>query len=277
MGKRSDMPVFDKPMLVRAGDATAVVWGDETAGYVNDEFHAYTRQLLLITISMPPGKSFYHAPTLKPVYTGNAGLYVLQGQYTIQLPDTGEIKVAEAGEMFVMRGTQWHFGYNFSDRELRVLETIAPPSAPGSLDALACPAPELYLETAAAKNFPATRPGAKLEVVGRKSALNMIHGRKQPALLRLLACTPKMSVALLDLIGGQRTEAFRFDRDSTVYAEKGRLHLRIPAEGTWDRLDPGDAYFLPAGTAWELFNHGAGAGTAHIAVGGNFADSLQAS
>lgn len=271
MTNRQSIPVLDKPTLVRANETSLLLWGDEKTGFVNDQFHAQSAQMVLVTICMPPGRRFHHSETNKPVYTGHAGLYVLEGQYTVQFPDTGEVRVAEQGEMLLLRGPQWHFGYNFSDRELRVLETISPLAAPGALEHLVCPNPEAGFDPRAMADFPATRPAPRLEVVTRRSALNVIAGKQHHVLLKVLASTDKLTVAVLDLIGGQRTDAFNFSRDATLYVEKGRLNVRVQADGIWEELHPGDAYFFPAGTRWEVFNHGANAASAHMAVAGNFA------
>ncbi len=275
MTSRQHIPVLDKPTLVRADETSLLLWGDEQTGFVNDQFHAQSTQLILVTITMPPGRRFHHSDTNKPVYTGHAGLYVLEGQYTVQFPDTGEVRVAEQGEILLLRGPQWHFGYNFSDRELRVLETISPLASPGALEHLVCPSPEAGFDPRAIRDFPATRTAARLEVVTRRTALNIIAGERHHVLLRVLASTDKLTVAVFDLIGGQRTDPFKFSRDATLYVERGRLNVRIQAGGVWEELNPGDAYFFPAGTIWEVFNHGAGGAGAHMAIAGNFAQSSE--
>jgi len=268
---RQNIPVLDRPTLVRASETSLLLWGDEKTGFVNDQFHAQSKQLVLVTICMPPGRRFHHSETNKPVYTGHAALYVLEGQYTVQFPDTGEVRVAEQGEMLLLRGPQWHFGYNFSDRELRVLETISPLAAPGALEHLVCPSPEAGIDPQAIKDFPATRAVPKLAVVTRRNALNIIVGERHHVLIKVLASTDKLTVAVFDLMGGQRTDAFKFSRDTTLYVEKGRLNVRIQADGVWEELNPGDAYFFPGGTIWEVFNHGANPASAHMAIAGNFA------
>lgn len=274
MTNRQNIPVLDKPTLVRANETSLLLWGDENTGFVNDQFHAQSKQLILVSISMPAGQRFHHSETNKPVYTGHAGLYVLEGQYTVQFPDTGEVRVAEQGELLLLRGPQWHFGYNFTDRELRVLETISPLPATGAvLDQAVCPTPEAGFDSRAVKDFPASRAAPRLEVVTRRSALNIIVGEQHHMLLRVLASTDKLTVAVFDLIGGQRTDPFKFSRDSTLYVEKGRLNVRIKADSIWEELNPGDAYFFPEGTSWEVFNHGANAAGAHLAIAGNFAAS----
>lgn len=271
MTNRQNIPVLDKPTLVRANETSLLLWGDERTGFVNDLFHAQSRQLILVTICMPPGQRFHHSETNKPVYTGNAGLYVLEGQYTVQFPDTGEVRVAEQGELLLLRGPQWHFGYNFSDRELRVLETISPLAPPGALTNLTCPTPEAGIDARAIEDFPASRQVPRLEVISRQSALNIIVGERFQTLLRVLASTDKLTVAVFALLGGRRTDPFKFSRDATLYVEKGRLNVRIEGDGIWEELNAGDAYFFPAGTTWDVFNHGAQGASAHMAIAGNFA------
>jgi quercetin dioxygenase-like cupin family protein len=111
--------------------------------------------------------------------------------------------------------------------------------------------------------------------MSRRTALNIIVGQRYHTLLKVLASTDKLTVAVFDLMGGQRTDVFRFSRDATLYMLKGRLNVRIQADGIWEELNAGDAYFFPAGTSWEVFNHGADAASAHMAVAGNFAASIQ--
>ena len=36
--------------------------------------------------------------------------YILQGEYTVQFPDTGEVEVGRAGQVIQMNGPQWHSG-----------------------------------------------------------------------------------------------------------------------------------------------------------------------
>ncbi|PKP69735.1 MAG: hypothetical protein CVT83_04165 [Alphaproteobacteria bacterium HGW-Alphaproteobacteria-5] len=261
---------------VRRGDVPLLLWGDEKSGFIADLIYAVNEQMLLAGIRIPPGKYFQWSDDYKPVYTTDACLYVLEGQYTVQLPDTGEVVVADAGEMILLRGPQWHFGHNFTDSEVRVLETIAPPP---SLDPVpeACPTPVLGMNKKALHDFPFSRGEGetRLSVIGRKTASPALIGAENKVLFYILGCTDKVSVAVFDLIAGQRSETIRCSKDVTIYVESGRVHVRIASEGLWDELSAEDAFYIPAGTEWQIFNHDDTPASLHFALAGNIGTDLE--
>ena len=60
----------------------------------------------------------------------------MSGEYTIHNPTTGEIRVAKEGQAVSFGRMSWHYGYNFGDRELRVIEwlSFSPDSSLGRAD-----------------------------------------------------------------------------------------------------------------------------------------------
>lgn len=276
MARYEDIALLDQPTLVRRRDAPVILWGDDTSGYVNDIIHVPTQQLVMVQICMPPGGSFQMSEVNKPVYDADACLLVLEGEYTVRLPKTGEVRVAKEGEVVLLYGPEWHFGYNFSNRELRVLEAIAPLSDTEAVKELQPPSQLLGVDPVAIKNFPATRGDGseRLQIVSRTSALNTVIGERNPVLLRVLASGSRVSSATFDLIAGQRTETFCFKGDTALYVVGGRIHVRTPGVGGWDEAETDDAFFLPGGTPWEVFNHGGGPATVYFAYSGNLGDEL---
>ncbi len=83
-----------KPRLVRRADVKPLLWGDEEAGYANDLFYQLTPQLAIVVACVPPGGSFTSSKQHRTVFNSDEALYVLDGQYTIQNPESGEVCVA---------------------------------------------------------------------------------------------------------------------------------------------------------------------------------------
>jgi mannose-6-phosphate isomerase-like protein (cupin superfamily) len=276
MTRRNELMQLDRPTLICRQDVDYVLWGDDESGYVNDLFYYLGRDLLLTTICMPPGGSFSRSERHRPIYEADGALYVLEGQYTIQMPESGEIRVAEEGEMILLRGPQWHYGFNFSDRELRLMETIAPLPSPDSVKETTPPSLVRTADVAELSDFPRTRRThqAQMDVVRLTEASNVLLGRQHPTLLRVMASNDRLSFGVMELMPGHRTDPITWRKDASVYVAEGHAHMRIDAEGEWQELGTDDVFFVPGGTAWQLFNHRGERVKALLSLGGNLAQEL---
>lgn len=276
MARRSEINTIEKAGRVAYREAPIILWGDDESGYVNDVLNVVSSKIILAEVRLAPGQRFQASNVHKPIYDSDVCLYVLEGQYTVQLPDTGEVKVAEAGEMLFLRGPQWHFGYNFSSGVTRVLETISPPAAADRFADAICPSPIRGVDVIALEDFPATAAKAAnlLRRIKPADALPAIIGTKSPLRLRIMASSPRVSLALVNLLPGQASEIVKFTSDATVYIESGRLTLRNITDTDAEDLEPGDAYFLPAGTEWQLRSHTGDPAFGQIALAGSFAKEI---
>ena len=115
---------------IMGASAERTRWGDEVAGFVSDWVYLRTPQLLSIVFTMAPGQSFKASGDWMPLYDAQVCEYVLAGEYTLHNPTTGEIRVVTAGQSVAFGAMSWHFGYNFSDTELRMIEWLAFSSDP---------------------------------------------------------------------------------------------------------------------------------------------------
>lgn len=276
MARRDALKALTEPTVIRRRDVQLVLWGDDESGYVNDLFYVLSKQMVLTTICMAPGGSFQSSDRYRPYYDTHEGLYVLEGQYTIQNPETGEVRVAEAGQMVLMREKQWHHGYNFSDRELRLLETIVPPASQAALAHVPRPARALGADRPALADWPRGRAKARaaMDVIDERRALNVLLGAARPLLVRVLASTPRLSLGIAELRAGQRSDRLSFANDTTLYVERGRLHVRVPDADAWEEAFADDCVFLPAGAGFEIWNAGAERGRAVISIAGNLGAQL---
>lgn len=276
MARRDALKALDTPTLIRRGDVQLVLWGDDESGTVNDLFYVLSKEMVLTTICMPPGGSFGSSDRYRPIYDTHECLYVLQGQYTIQNPMTGEVRVADPGQMVIMREKQWHYGYNFSDVELRLLETIAPPASQKATAHIPRPASVLGADHAALADWPRSRGAMKtdMDVVDERGAVNVLIGQREPVLLRVLGSTPRASLAVVELAAGKRSGVLRFKNDATYYVERGRLNVRVPEGDVWEEAFPEDAYFMPTGTAHQICNYAGERCRVILSVAGSMADQV---
>jgi len=276
MATYADIDLIDKPTLIRRADSPRVLWGDDESGFVNDLVYGASGNQVLMEICMPPGGRYRASDDWKANYDSDGCFYILQGEYTVQFPDTGEVRVGKAGQVIQMNGPQWHYGYNFSDEEVRVLEAISPTPAFDVQADLVIPEKPMGSDALAIRRFPESRHDgeSRLKVIAPDDALPAIIGWDNPLLLRVMSSGEQVSTALCRLLAGKRSDTLCFSKDATVYVEHGRPHVRIPETGGWDELNAGDSFFFPAGTHWDLFNHGDKPADIYLVVAGNFGDEL---
>jgi len=273
----NNVDVHTEAQLIRDEDAPRILWGDDTSGFVNDVINLKSKELVVATICLPPGGYYRASDTHKAIYDANGCFYVLQGEYTLQLPDSGEVRTAKAGQVILLRGPQLHFGYNFSDQELRVVEMISPPPEGSHLKDRPLPDPARGVLAKALEDYPSsgTRAPWLLDVVGREMALNAVVGSHNPLRLRIFTSSNRISVAAFDLLSGRRTDSMSMSREAALYLEQGVLHVRNLTNGRWEKLTAGDVYLLPAGSEWELFNQSEGRTSGLLVVAGNLNEQLE--
>lgn len=258
--------------LICGADAPMIVWGDDEAGFVHDVINLMTPEIVLATVCLPPGAFYRYSKEKNTLYDGYACFYVLSGEYTLHACDTGEVLIARAGEVIVLKGPQWHFGYNFASKQVRVLEIIAPPpstenhrltTAPGS--------PQSGVVHDALADFPATAAHGtrKLFHLRPDDAVTAITGTRRPFRLRVFSSREEMSLAAFDQLPGKRSETLRFSCAVAVFCTAGEVYVRNLDDTDWACLKAGDAYYLPAGRPFEIYNWGDVLSAGLIALAGH--------
>lgn len=234
-----------------------VRWGDETSGFVSDWVYWRTERLVAIVFSIPPGGSFKVSDDWMPRYDAQECQYVLAGQYTIHNPTTGEIRVAEAGEAVAFGRMSWHYGYNFADTELRVIEWLSFSSdrAAGPT-AGTRPERELEMDAELVGRFPEYRGEGtqRIDLVDERSSLRAILGSDRQLLASVLTSTPLLTVAIVEVPDAQRSDLLRHPSDTLLLVEHGKTHVYVPGEDVWAELNDLDAFFVPAGVGYHLLN-----------------------
>lgn len=249
-------------------DAFHYLWGDPDSGYVSDVINLISREIILAEIRLPPGAGFRSSEVNKPIYDSDVCIYVLEGEYTVWLPETGLARIACEGEMLLLRGPKWHFGHNYGNVPTRVLETICPPSDPARF------AEAQLLHQV--KRFDPTngRNETALELVRPENAIPAIVEGKCPMRLRVMANEPRVSLALVDLLPGLISEPLRFSHAASFYLEAGSAVIDNLDTHASERIDERDAYYLPAGTQWRLRNIESAPALGQIAVAGEIGPDL---
>jgi mannose-6-phosphate isomerase-like protein (cupin superfamily) len=233
-----------------------VRWGDEKAGFVSDWVYFRTPQIVAIVFSMPPGGSFKVSDDWMPRYDAQECQYVLAGEYTCHNPTTGEVRVAKEGQAVAFGRMNWHYGYNFGDRELRVIEWLMFSSDPISKPAEGTrPGREVGVDPQLMGHWPERRQTRQhMELVTEENSLRAILGAEHQVTASILTSTSMLTVAVVEVAGGRRSDQLRHSTNTLLFIEHGRTHVYVAEQNVWGELNDYDAFFVPAGVGYQLLN-----------------------
>ena len=244
--KPSPRPTFDRPTLIRAGDAVRHVWGDEESGLVDDWIFVSSEWLHTIIFGLPPGGAFRHSESFRTVFAADELLYVLQGTLVLANPETGEVVRAETGESVFFRRDTWHHGFSYGADDLRVLEFFAPPPATGSSGPYARTRPYLqesvYADDVQLGGLVGAAPPRTLRLLCPGDATWRLD---RGMLVGLLVSTEHLTAGTLRVLPGPSSDEESHDGDELVYALTGRLS--VTAGDVEAVLEPGDGFYVPTG------------------------------
>jgi len=260
---------YEGPTLVRFQDATRFLWGDDESQHVNDYIYGKNARIGCVVFTLRPGKFFKISGAWKPFYNQHRFYYVVQGQLTIQDPETGDVVVAEAGEAVHWRGAKWHFGYNFSQQEVFVLDWYAPQERPQNITEIEYNKtkpglgeimsgrqdllehwPEAYANTRAA----AFENGSVVKLTADDS-INFVQGEDNPILERIFVSSEELTGGTIDLLPSQRSDDRIHPGEKIIFALNGKVNVYLPQTYDWFELFERDALYLPAGTVHQIWNY----------------------
>jgi quercetin dioxygenase-like cupin family protein len=257
--------------VIRADDAVRHTWGDEEAGFVEDWIYVSSQRIHTIVFGLPPGGVFRHSESFRTVFAADELLHVLQGTLVLANPETGEVVRAEPGESVFFRRDTWHHGFSYGDEPLRVLEYFAPPPATGTSGAYAQTRPYLeesvYSVDGIVGALADGRPQAgSFHVLRREESVWQLD---RGVLVGLLVSTEHLTVGTVAVPAGQTGAEETHDGEELLYALRGEL--RVEAAGVEATLQPGDAFFVPAGVPHRYAATDAGVAEAIFGVAPSYA------
>lgn len=280
--RSSPRPNFKEPTAIPYADVTRYLWGDDEAGRVNDWIYASTEKIHQLVFGVPAGGGFRHSESFRTVFGADEVLIVLQGKMVIANPETGEVQVAETGDSVMFRKDTWHNAFALPGEELRVLEYFAPPPSTGTSGKYARTRPFVseprFVRDQFFGNWPQAGQQANetghFTMIGKSQRMWSMCSGDPRALTGIIASTDQLTAAEVVLAPGGRTSAKDHGGDAVIYVERGRANLALPEKEDggpdWFELAPGDGYFLPQGSTYQLYNMGTETAGLYIGVAPTF-------
>ena len=251
---------------IRRRDATLRLWGDPTAGEVNDWIYVLTDRLCMMVYSMPPGHQFTQSVTWKPIYAADELYFVVKGTLALANPETGQVIRADAGEALRFCPNTWHHGFNQGAGELQVLELFTPASPQDTVaragDGYGDSRPPLKQfkyrrdELIGAWPHPDGALPRSIQKIDPRDTLWRLEGEEH-ILVGIWLSTPALTAGRIELLPGQSSGVRAHGGELAVFVERGRLNVLLPqAEpaARWLELQTEDAFFAPGGTPHRYFN-----------------------
>ena len=258
----SPRPTFEVATLIRSDEVTLHLWGDEDSGQVPDWIYVSSEKIHHLVFGLPPGGAFRHSQSFRTVFAADELLYVLAGTMALANPETGEVLLARKGEAVFFRRDTWHHAFSFDDEALRVLEFFAPPPAAGASSAYAKTRDYLERPTYVDDRWLGRWPLAKVER-DREATMRALRDddvlwslEGQATLIGTYVSTEHLTAARIVQRPGGRTDVRSHGGDATMHIVRGTANVLLhDVEGQrWFEVRPGDGFFLPEGTRYELRN-----------------------
>lgn len=265
----SPRPTYDGPTAIPYASAVRYLWGDDVSGEVSDWIYASTDLIHMLVWALPPGGKCLHSDTHRTVFGADVTYVVLAGTLVLANPETGEVRVAEAGEAVLFRRDTWHHIFSHGLDQLRVLEFFAPPPSTGTSRKYAQTRPPLadvlHANDDLLGHWPPSLPEATLH---HRTTADTLWRRDGDALVGITVSTEHLTVGTLSVLPGQHSSTEEHGGDETLYVVEGVLNVRTWSDGTegWHELHPGDGFYCPAGTPHRYSNIGAGIARAAFGV-----------
>lgn len=253
-----------EPVVLRYRDLERRTWGDEQTGRLADWFYADDAELNLNIVGMPPNGSALASPANPTIFGADELFYVLEGTMVQSNPVTGEVYVVKPGEAIFFRKDTWHYQWNYSNSQLRMLEFFQPAPKTGTGGAYAraqppLPGPPKQGQDELLGNWPMARgmAGEKTTwMIHEDDVMWRIEGtvRGREILVGILASTEHMTVGKMSFLAGQRSCEYEHNGEKVIFVESGNLHVEFPGAKNWIELDPWDGLRIPAGVQHSFYN-----------------------
>jgi mannose-6-phosphate isomerase-like protein (cupin superfamily) len=250
---------------MRYADLERRTWGDEGSGRLSDWFYADDAELNLNIVGMAANGAAVSTLAHPTIFGADELFYVLEGRLVQSNPVTGEVLVANAGEGIFFRKDTWHYQWNYSNTQLRMLEFFQPAPKAGTGGAYArASAPLEGPPKQGQDQFFGQWPMGLEERERERTAwlvrddtiLWRMEGatRGREILVGIMVSTEHLTAGKIRFLGGQRSCEYQHNGEKVVFVESGNLHVEFPETKRWVELEAFDGVRIPAGVRHSFYN-----------------------
>ena len=264
VGRLPFEPDKKRPAIIRPDMEVSTIYGNPPHQIAVHKYVS-TDKLTCGDFVVPAG-GYFAPPDIHP---GDEFYYLLEGAATVFNPRTGEVYQLKQGEGFLIPGGVWHQVFNFGDKRVKILGTIAPAIwsekdrgseieypdkpgfyKPGTTKIRPCPQKEQYLSESGMIH------------IKSGNSLHLIHGERQHMLVSLLVNTNIMQVGKMTIAANQCSEPEVHSGDEMVYLLQGEMTVSVRGIGASKKsvskqsleIKQGGKLLIPEGVEHQYFN-----------------------
>jgi mannose-6-phosphate isomerase-like protein (cupin superfamily) len=253
-----------EPTVLRYADLERRTWGDEQTGRLSDWFYADDVDMNLNIVGMAPNGSALSSPANPTVFGADELFYVLEGMMVQSNPVTGEVFVVKPGEAIFFRKDTWHYQWNYSNTQLRMLEFFQPAPKNGTGGSYARSQPPMENAPKQGQdellgNWPMARDAEREKsawLIREDDILWRMEGtvRGREILVGILASTEHLTAGKMTFLAGQRSCDYVHNGEKVLFVENGNLHVEFTGTKKWVELDAFDGLRIPSGVKHSFYN-----------------------
>ena len=214
---------------------------------------------------VPPGSFFAPADC----HPGNECYTLLEGTATVLNPETGDAFQVQEGEAFLIEAGVWHQVFNFGEKNVKILGTIAP--SIWSADEMGSEIKYLGETKFFKDNFVLSKrwppevwsPSQQtMYPIRRDQFLALVHGKERHILVTLFVSNALLHVGTLTIPAGGASDPETHSGDEVLFVREAPLSVRILEPGSGDQsvshtsfeILPGQKFLIPEGVLHQYFN-----------------------
>lgn len=282
MGEYPFKPEDKRPMLLRSSDYLHYLYPPDNARTSDNNYLFVSTDTMLVGIyELAPGASFEPID----IHPGDEAYFILRGP-VVQKSSHGQYVQLQENEALLMPERVWHQGNNFTNHKVRILYFIAPKAWDDEVPPKVFPSPDETKSYKGRRNdeipsiagrqgitlmpttddlgrWPVEGPPARkfpssIYRIREDDKLITLFGTDQPTLMKFSVSTDRQHLGEIILpAGGTGPRCSDVDShagDAVLYCAEGPITVNLAEETEAFTMAPGDSFFVPAGTKYQLCN-----------------------
>ena len=257
-------PDNKKPAIITRDMEISTIYG-AMPHEIRVQKYVSTNRITYGDFEVPAGGFFAPADC----HPGNECYTLLEGTATVLNPETGEAFQVQEGEAFLIEAGVWHQVFNFGEKNVKILGTIAP--SIWSADQMGSEIDYLG-ETKffkdnliLSKRWPPeiwAPEQRRMYPVRRNQFLHLVHGKERHILVTLFVSNSFLHVGTLTIPARGASDPEKHSGDEVLFVREGSLSIRIFEPGVEEKsvsqtsyeVLPGQKFLIPEGITHQYFN-----------------------
>ena len=256
--KPSPKPDFLKSTIIQYSKIKVHRWGDKISGFVKDWIYVSNKSLHQIIFGLKGNSNFRHSNEFRTIFGADELMYVLEGVMIIVNPKSGEMHRVEKGQFVFFRKDTWHHAFNYSNKEMQVLEFFSPPPLLGTSGSYAKKKPFLkkskYYQKSIFNPLSDIQKKNSFKIINSNEIRWGLIGDRQEQLIGTIVNTKNLKVYIIKILGTKSSCSISFINHSIFFSLNNNLKVSINDSKNKFAIKYKDSVYLKGMDRVRFFN-----------------------